>query len=63
MGEPGLDTLSRRDPCPFYVMPRRFELAAAVNRLRTAQRPGGVDVKPRPSSLRFTMEGDRDAAW
>eukprot|EP00439_Symbiodinium_sp_Y106_P003323 s6464_g1.t1 len=38
VGEQGLDSLSRfREPCPFYVMPRRFELAAAVNRLRTVQ--------------------------
>ncbi|CAJ1434388.1 unnamed protein product [Effrenium voratum] len=37
VGIQGLDTLSHREPCPFYVMPRRFELAAAVNRLRTAE--------------------------
>lgn len=37
VGEQGLDSLSRREPCPFYVLPRRFELAAAVNRLRTAR--------------------------
>jgi len=38
VGEQGLDSLSRfREPCPFYVMPRRFELAAAVNRLRTVE--------------------------
>eukprot|EP00927_Polykrikos_kofoidii_P068197 TRINITY_DN63565_c0_g1_i1.p1 TRINITY_DN63565_c0_g1~~TRINITY_DN63565_c0_g1_i1.p1 ORF type:complete len:691 (-),score=151.14 TRINITY_DN63565_c0_g1_i1:78-2150(-) len=37
IGTQGLDNLSRgREPCPFYVMPRRFEIAAAVNRLRTA---------------------------
>jgi len=36
VGEQGLDSLSRREPCPFYVLPRRFEVAAAVNRLRTA---------------------------
>jgi len=38
VGEQGLDSLSRfREPCPFYVMPRRLEIAAAVNRLRTAE--------------------------
>merc|ERR1719296_196457 len=38
VGEQGLDLLSRfREPCPFYVMPRRLEVAAALNRLRTAQ--------------------------
>jgi predicted ABC-class ATPase len=37
VGDQGLDNLSRREPCPFYVLPRRFEIAAAVNRLRTAQ--------------------------
>lgn len=38
IGEQGLDTLSRfREPCPFYVMPRRLEVAAALNRLRTAE--------------------------
>jgi len=37
VGEQGLDSLSRfREPCPFYVMPRGIEIAAAVNRLRTA---------------------------
>eukprot|EP00747_Dinoflagellata_sp_TGD_P025276 gnl/TRDRNA2_/TRDRNA2_131143_c0_seq1.p1 gnl/TRDRNA2_/TRDRNA2_131143_c0~~gnl/TRDRNA2_/TRDRNA2_131143_c0_seq1.p1 ORF type:complete len:712 (+),score=154.11 gnl/TRDRNA2_/TRDRNA2_131143_c0_seq1:2-2137(+) len=37
VGVQGLDKLSRfREPCPFYVMPRRLEIAAAVNRLRTA---------------------------
>lgn len=37
VGEQGLDKLSRfREPCPFYAMPRRLEIAAAVNRLRTA---------------------------
>eukprot|EP00442_Polarella_glacialis_P045612 CAMPEP_0115082166 /NCGR_PEP_ID=MMETSP0227-20121206/19735_1 /TAXON_ID=89957 /ORGANISM="Polarella glacialis, Strain CCMP 1383" /LENGTH=629 /DNA_ID=CAMNT_0002470195 /DNA_START=306 /DNA_END=2192 /DNA_ORIENTATION=- len=31
VGEQGLDSLSRyKEPCPFYVMPRRLELAAAV---------------------------------
>eukprot|EP00931_Biecheleriopsis_adriatica_P115088 TRINITY_DN90924_c0_g1_i1.p1 TRINITY_DN90924_c0_g1~~TRINITY_DN90924_c0_g1_i1.p1 ORF type:complete len:683 (+),score=149.56 TRINITY_DN90924_c0_g1_i1:90-2051(+) len=41
IGEQGLDTLSRyREPCPFYVMPRRLEIAAAVNRLRTAEFAG-----------------------
>jgi len=38
IGECGLDGLSRsREPCPFYVLPRRLEIAAAVNRLRTAE--------------------------
>uniref|UniRef100_A0A7S1F5U0 ATPase of the ABC class n=1 Tax=Noctiluca scintillans TaxID=2966 RepID=A0A7S1F5U0_NOCSC len=37
VGVQGLDELSRSCPCPFYAMPRRFELGAALNRLRTAK--------------------------
>jgi len=37
VGTQGLDSLSRRELCPFYVLPRRFEIAAAVSRLRTAE--------------------------
>lgn len=37
VGEQGLDAVSRDVPCPFYAMPRRYELAAALNRLRTAK--------------------------
>eukprot|EP00403_Amphidinium_massartii_P031225 CAMPEP_0178388602 /NCGR_PEP_ID=MMETSP0689_2-20121128/9680_1 /TAXON_ID=160604 /ORGANISM="Amphidinium massartii, Strain CS-259" /LENGTH=626 /DNA_ID=CAMNT_0020009015 /DNA_START=116 /DNA_END=1992 /DNA_ORIENTATION=- len=35
VGENGLDTISSGAPCPFHACPRRFELAAALNRLRT----------------------------
>lgn len=38
IGDQGLDCLSRfQEPCPFYVLPRGLEIAAAVNRLRTAE--------------------------
>jgi len=37
VGVQGLDALSRQYPCPFYALPRRFEIAAAINRLRTAK--------------------------
>uniref|UniRef100_A0A7S1W1F0 Uncharacterized protein n=1 Tax=Alexandrium catenella TaxID=2925 RepID=A0A7S1W1F0_ALECA len=36
-GEQGLDTISKECPCPFHSLPRRFELGAALNRLRTAK--------------------------
>eukprot|EP00747_Dinoflagellata_sp_TGD_P046708 gnl/TRDRNA2_/TRDRNA2_144588_c0_seq1.p1 gnl/TRDRNA2_/TRDRNA2_144588_c0~~gnl/TRDRNA2_/TRDRNA2_144588_c0_seq1.p1 ORF type:complete len:426 (+),score=80.23 gnl/TRDRNA2_/TRDRNA2_144588_c0_seq1:464-1741(+) len=32
-----LDILNKDFPCPFHVRPRRFEIAAALNRLRTVQ--------------------------
>lgn len=47
VGEQGLDSLSRREPCPFYVLPRRFEVAAAVNRLRTAMCLGTITGRRR----------------
>ena len=37
VGEQGLDKLYRGYPCPFYALPRRFELGAAVNRLRSVK--------------------------
>jgi len=37
VGHQGLDAISRECPCPFHSLPRRFELAAAVNRLRTVK--------------------------
>eukprot|EP00930_Biecheleria_cincta_P019238 TRINITY_DN14737_c0_g1_i1.p1 TRINITY_DN14737_c0_g1~~TRINITY_DN14737_c0_g1_i1.p1 ORF type:complete len:638 (+),score=91.84 TRINITY_DN14737_c0_g1_i1:159-1916(+) len=37
VGQQGLDVISKDFPCPFHVLPRRFEIAAALNRLRTAK--------------------------
>eukprot|EP00928_Gymnodinium_smaydae_P047694 TRINITY_DN31846_c0_g1_i1.p1 TRINITY_DN31846_c0_g1~~TRINITY_DN31846_c0_g1_i1.p1 ORF type:complete len:648 (-),score=176.43 TRINITY_DN31846_c0_g1_i1:277-2220(-) len=37
VGKLGLDSISSGCPCPFHALPRRFELAAALNRLRTAK--------------------------
>mmetsp|Transcript_83990 Transcript_83990/g.265170 ORF Transcript_83990/g.265170 Transcript_83990/m.265170 type:complete len:195 (+) Transcript_83990:3-587(+) len=48
-GPQGLDTISRECPCPFHALPRRFELAAALNRLRTAKvvrRPAAGEGPP-----------------
>lgn len=52
IGEQGLDAVSRDfpAPCPFHALPRRFELAAALNRLRTAKfvrkSPGANGARP-----------------
>jgi len=48
-GSQGLDQLSRDCPCPFYALPRRFEIGAALNRLRTAKiarREGSAAAPP-----------------
>lgn len=37
IGVQGLDTISSNCVCPFHSLPRRFEIAAAINRLRTAK--------------------------
>eukprot|EP00928_Gymnodinium_smaydae_P032740 TRINITY_DN23634_c0_g2_i1.p1 TRINITY_DN23634_c0_g2~~TRINITY_DN23634_c0_g2_i1.p1 ORF type:complete len:617 (+),score=63.98 TRINITY_DN23634_c0_g2_i1:73-1923(+) len=37
LGHQGLDVVSKDIACPFYAMPRRFEISAAINRLRTAR--------------------------
>merc|ERR1712150_44947 len=37
VGEQGLDVISHNYPCPFHSLPRSFEIAAALNRLRTAK--------------------------
>lgn len=37
VGQQGLDDISSGAVCPFHAMPRRFEVAAALNRLRTAK--------------------------
>jgi len=37
VGEQGLDSISGGFPCPFHALPRRFEIAAALNRLRSAE--------------------------
>jgi len=51
IGQPGLDTISRDVPCPFHALPRRFELGAAINRLRTAKfvRGNGAAASGRPA--------------
>jgi len=37
VGQQGLDLISQGAVCPFHALPRRFEIAAALNRLRTAK--------------------------
>merc|ERR1712187_329259 len=37
VGVQGLDAISRECPCPFHALPRKFEISAALNRLRTAK--------------------------
>merc|ERR1712080_349183 len=37
VGHQGLDVISHNCVCPFHALPRRYEIAAALNRLRTAK--------------------------
>lgn len=46
IGKQGLDEIVHGSPCPFHSLPRRFEIAAALNRLRTAK----IEKKKLPSS-------------
>merc|ERR1712187_909348 len=48
VGTQGLDSISHNCVCPFHSLPRRFEIAAALNRLRTAKmrrRNGAPDAQ------------------
>lgn len=53
-GTQGLDVLSYESPCPFYAKPRHLEIAAALNRLRTAQisRVAASSSVPKPKLQR-----------